>query len=225
MRRVVNLYQSSVGKKIVMAVTGTILFLFVIAHMLGNLKIYMGAEAFDEYAAFLREVGHPAFPHGSLLWLFRLALLAAAGLHILSATQLYVASKRARKKGYKLTEDLSFSYASRTMRWGGLTLLAFVVYHVMHLTLGSVHPEFHHGAAYANVVSGFRVWQVSAFYALCMLPLGLHIYHGLWSATQTLALQHRTVKKWRRPFAAGVAGLIVAANVSIPVCVLPGLVR
>lgn len=226
MRRVVNLYQSSVGKKVVMAVTGAILFFFVLAHMLGNMKIYMGAEAFDEYAAFLREVGHPAFPHGSLLWFFRLALLAAVGLHLLSATQLYLVSKRARKTGYKLTEDLSFSYASRTMRWGGLILLAFVVYHIMHLTLGGAgHPDFQHGAAYANVVSGFRIWQVSALYALCMLPLGLHIYHGLWSATQTLALQHRTIKAWRRPFALGVAGLIVAANLSIPVAVLTGLVR
>ena len=128
--------------------------------------------------------------------------------------------------GYELSEDLSFSYASRTMRWGGLILLGFIVYHIMHLTLGGAgHPDFHHGAAYANVVTGFRDWWVSAVYALCMLPLGLHIYHGLWSATQTLALQHRTIKKWRRPFAAGVAGLIVAANISIPVAVLTGLVR
>jgi len=185
----------------------------------------MGQKAFDEYAAFLREVGHPAFPHGSLLWIFRLVLLGAAALHIISATQLYLTSKRARKTGYKLNEDLSFSYASRTMRWGGVIIAAFVVYHVMHLTLGTVHPDFHHGAAYANVVSGFRVWPVSAVYVLCMLPLGLHIYHGLWSVTQTLALQHHTIKKWRRPFAAGVAGLIVAANISIPVSVLVGLVR
>jgi succinate dehydrogenase / fumarate reductase cytochrome b subunit len=226
MRRVVNLYQSSVGKKIVMAFTGALLFLFVLVHMLGNLKIYMGPETFDEYAAFLREVGHPALPHGALLWIFRLVLLSAVGLHILSATQLYLVSRRARRTGYRLTEDLSFSYASRTMRWGGLILLAFVIYHITHLTLGGAgHPDFRHGAAYANVVAGFRVWWASALYALCMLPLGLHIYHGLWSATQTLALQHHTIKKWRRPFAAGVAGLIVAANISIPVAVLTGLVR
>jgi len=225
MRRVMNLYQSSVGKKIVMAVTGALLFLFVLAHMLGNLKIYMGEKAFDAYAEFLREVGHPVFPHGALLWIFRLVLLAAAILHLVSATQLYLMSKRARRLGYKLQEDLSFSYASRTMRWGGVILFAFVVYHVMHLTLGSVHPDFHDGKAFENVVLGFRVWPVSAAYILCMLPLGLHIYHGLWSATQTLALQHHTIKKWRRPFAAGVAGLIVAANISIPVSVLTGLVR
>jgi succinate dehydrogenase / fumarate reductase cytochrome b subunit len=227
MRRALNLYQSSVGKKIVMAVTGTLLFLFVLVHMLGNMKIYMGAVAFNEYAAFLREVGHPALPHGALLWIFRLGLLGAVGLHVLSATQLYLVSRRARRTGYKLNEDLSFSYASSTMRWGGVILALFVVYHLLHLTLGvdPVHPRFEHGAAYANVVNGFRVWYVSAIYICCMLPLGLHIYHGLWSATQTLALQHRSVKKWRRPFAAGVAGLIVLGNISIPVSVLIGLVR
>jgi len=225
MRRVQNLYQSSVGKKIVMALTGAVLFLFVLVHMLGNLKIYLGAAAFNEYAAFLREVGHPALPHGAALWIFRAGLLVAVGLHFLSAAQLYLVSKRARRTGYKLNDDLSFSYASRTMRWGGLLLLLFVVYHLLHLTLGSAHPAFEHGAAYENVVSGFRVWPVSAFYVLCMLPLGLHIYHGLWSATQTLALQHHTVKKWRRPLALGVAAVIVLGNISIPLAVLAGLVR
>lgn len=227
MRRVLNLYQSSVGKKIIMAVTGALLFLFVLVHMLGNMKVYMGQAAFNEYAEFLREVGHPAFPHGVLLWIFRVVLLAAVGLHILSATQLYFMSKRARRTGYKLNDDLSFSYASRTMRWGGVILALFVLYHLLHLTLGvsAVHPEFEPGAAYSNVVNGFMIWWVSAIYALCMLPLGLHIYHGLWSATQTLALQHRTIKKWRRPFALAVAGLIVLGNISIPVSVLLGLVR
>jgi len=225
MRRVRNLYQSTAGKKIAMAVTGTLLFLFVLVHMIGNLKIYMGAQAFNEYAEFLREVGHPAFPHGALLWIFRIGLLVAVGVHITSATQLWLVSRRARRVGYKLNENLSFSYASSTMRWGGVIVLLFVGYHLLHLTLGTVHPDFVHGAAYENVISGFRAWPVSALYIFCMLPLGLHIYHGLWSATQTLALQHPMVKKWRRPFALGMAGLIVAGNVSIPVAVLTGLVR
>jgi len=225
MRRARNLYQSTAGKKIGMAVTGSLLFLFVLAHMLGNLKIYMGAEAFNDYARFLREVGHPALPHGAALWIFRLVLLAAVGIHVTAAAQLWLISRRARRVGYKLNENLSFSYASSTMRWGGVVLALFVVYHLLHLTLGVVHPGFEHGAAYANVVSGFRAWPVSAFYIACMLPLGLHVYHGLWSATQTLALQHPVVKKWRRPVALGLSGLIVAGNVSIPLAVLSGLVR
>jgi succinate dehydrogenase / fumarate reductase cytochrome b subunit len=225
MAAVTHFYRSTVGKKIVMAVTGAILFAFVLVHMVGNLKIFQGAEKFDAYAAFLRDFGYPALGHEQFLWIARIALLVLAGLHILSAAQLYLISKKARKTGYKIKDDLSFSYASRTMRWGGITLLLFIVFHILHLTTGTAHPDFVHGAAYDNVVIGFSYWYVSAFYALCMIPLGLHIYHGLWSATQTLALQHPTIKKWRRPFAVGVAILIAACNISIPVAVFAGLIR
>ncbi len=222
---VTRFYRSTVGKKIVMAVTGALLFAFVLVHMVGNLKIYLGAEKFDAYASFLREVGYPALGHDQFLWIARIVLLAAAGLHILSAAQLYLISKKARRIGYKIKDDLSFSYASRTMRWGGVTLLLFIVFHILHLTTGTAHPGFEHGAAYSNVVIGFSYWYVSAIYALCMIPLGLHIYHGLWSATQTLALQHPTIKKWRRPFAVGAATLIAACNISIPVAVIAGFIR
>jgi succinate dehydrogenase / fumarate reductase cytochrome b subunit len=222
---VTHFYRSTVGKKIVMGVTGALLFAFVLVHMVGNLKIYMGAEKFDAYATFLRDFGYPALGHEQFLWIARIGLLAAAGLHIFSAAQLYLISKKARKKGYKIKDDLSFSYASRTMRWGGVTLLLFVVFHILHLTTGTAHPDFVHGAAYNNVIIGFSDWYVAAFYALCMIPLGLHIYHGLWSATQTLALQHSAIKKWRRPFAVGVAILIAACNISIPVAVFAGFIR
>jgi succinate dehydrogenase / fumarate reductase cytochrome b subunit len=222
---VTHFYRSTVGKKIVMALTGALLFAFVLVHMVGNLKIYMGAEKFDAYAAFLREFGYPALGHDQFLWIARIVMLAAVGLHILSAAQLYLISKKARKTGYKIKDDLSFSYASRTMRWGGVTLLLFVVFHILHLTTGTAHPDFVHGAAYNNVIIGFSYWYVSAIYALFMIPLGLHIYHGLWSATQTLALQHPEIKKWRRPFAVGVAILIAACNISIPVAVIAGFIR
>ena len=225
MRGVIKFYRSTVGKKIIMGLTGALLFAFVLAHMVGNLKIYQGPEKFDAYATFLREVGYPALGHMQLLWMARIGLLVIAGLHILSALQLYLISKKARDTDYKIKEDLCFSYASRTMRWGGITLLLFIFFHILHLTTGSVHPQFEHGAAYHNVISGFSQWYVSLVYALCMIPLGLHIYHGLWSATQTLALQHPKIKKWRRPFAAGVAILIAACNISIPVSVFAGLLR
>jgi succinate dehydrogenase / fumarate reductase cytochrome b subunit len=138
---------------------------------------------------------------------------------------LYLVSRKARDTDYKIKEDLCFSYASRTMRWGGVTLFLFVIFHILHLTTGSVHPQFEHGAAYHNVITGFSYWYVSLVYALCMIPLGLHIYHGLWSATQTLALQHPQIKKWRRPFAAGTAILIATCNISIPVAVFAGFIR
>ena len=220
-----SLYRSSVGKKIAMALTGIILFGFVAGHLAGNLKLYQGAEEFDSYARHLREMGAPIFGTGQLLWIVRLLLLAAVAQHIGAAVGLVRVSRAARPIGYRRRSDLSFSYASRTMRWGGVIILAFVAYHLMHLTLGNVHPDFRHDSPYANVVSGFRVWWVSLAYIVAMLPLGLHLYHGLWSATQTLALRIPLVRRWRRPFAATVAGAIVAGNVSIPVAVLSGLVR
>ena len=225
MHRARNLYQTSIGKKLAMALTGVLLFGFVIGHLVGNLKIYQGAEKFDAYARFLREVGSEFAGPSGLLWIFRIALLAAVGLHAVAALQLTLQSRRARPIGYRKQDDLSFSYASRTMRWGGVIVLAFVVYHLMHLTLGNAHPDFVHGSAYANVVSGFRIWWVSLAYVVAMLPLGLHIYHGLWSATQTLALRFPQVQHWRRPTAVGIALLIVLGNISIPLSVLIGLVR
>jgi len=201
MHRAPNLYQSTIGKKLAMALTGLLLFGFVIGHLVGNMKIYQGAEKFDAYARFLREVGAQFAGPSGLLWIFRIALLVAVLVHITAATDLTLKSWRARPIGYRKQDDLSFSYASRTMRWGGVIVLAFVVYHLMHLTWGNVHPEFVHGSAHANVVAGFRVWWVSLAYIAAMFPLGLHVYHGLWSATQTLALRFPQVRRWRRPVA------------------------
>jgi len=225
MRNAVGLYRTSIGKKILMAGTGILLFLFVLVHMIGNLKIYQGPEKFNAYAEFLREAGYPALGHGQLLWIFRIVLLAAVGVHFVSALQLWLQSRRARPVGYRQFEDQSFSYASRTMRWGGVIIGAFVVYHLLHLTTGTVHPEFEPGSVYRNVVSGFSAWPVSLAYVLAMLPLGLHIYHGLWSGTQTLAVQNPRILLFRRAVAATVAGLIVVGNISIPLSILAGLVK
>jgi succinate dehydrogenase / fumarate reductase cytochrome b subunit len=225
LRSVFSLYQSSVGKKVSMAVTGVFLFGFVIVHMLGNLKIYQGPEKFNAYARFLREAGAPLLGHDQLLWIFRVALVVAVAVHLLVATQLTVMSRRARTTRYRRLDNLSFSYASRTMRWGGVIVAIFVIYHLLHLTIGSVHPEFDHGSVYHNVVSGFRVWPVSVAYIVCMLPLGLHLYHGLWSTTQTLGVEHPVVRRWRRPLAAGIALVVTLGNISIPLAVLAGIVR
>jgi len=222
---VFRLYRSTVGRKFVMAATGIVLYGFVFIHMVGNLKIYQGPEKFNAYAQFLREVGYPALGHEQALWIFRIVLLAAVGLHIWSATTLTLLSWQARGSGYKKKDSLVFSYASRTMRWGGVLLAAFVIYHLLHLTLGSVHPQFEHGSAYDNVVLGFQVWPVAVFYALCMIPLGLHMYHGLWSMTQTLGIENPWVRKWRRPVAAVIALLVMLGNLSIPLLVLAGVVR
>ncbi len=225
MARVVGFYETSVGKKIVMAISGLILWGFVIGHMLGNLKVYMGPDAFNHYAEGLRTVGAPFLGYGQALWLARIVLLAAVGLHIFAAAQLVLASKRARRSGYKKFDSLAFSVASRTMAWGGVTILAFVIYHLMHFTFGNVHPDFIPGDAYHNFVTGFQSVPASLAYVIAMVPLGLHMYHGLWSTFQTLGANNPAYNRWRRPLAATIALAVIVANLSFPLAVLSGVIR
>lgn len=225
MRRVFSLWGSTVGKKIMMAVTGVILIGFVVVHMIGNLKVYQGAEAFNHYAEGLRTLGEPFFGYGQLLWILRIILLVAVIIHIVAAVQLVLRSRRAREVGYRKYEgDIVFSYASRTMTWGGLIILGFVVYHLMHLTFGNAHPNFVHGNAYHNFVTGFQSWPVSIVYILTMIPLGFHLYHGFWSMLQTFGATNPKMNHIRRPIAAALAGAVVLGNISFPVAVLAGLV-
>lgn len=226
MRRAQSLWGSTVGKKITMAVTGTILILFVLFHMLGNLKVYQGPEAFNGYAEGLRTLGKPFFGESQVLWLLRIGLIVALIAHLAAAYLLTVRANRARKVGYKQWDgDLVFSYASRTMRWGGVIILLFVIYHLMHFTFGNVHPDFVHGDVYRNFVVGFQSVPVSLAYIAAMIPLGLHLYHGFWSMLQTLGANNEKYNHLRRPIAAILALAIVLANISFPVAVLTGFVR
>jgi succinate dehydrogenase / fumarate reductase cytochrome b subunit len=220
-----GLLGTTVGKKIVVAVTGVILALFVFAHMAGNLKAFQGAEKFDGYAHFLREAGAPLVPHGGLLWAARVGLLAALGLHVVCVAQLARVSRSARGQPYHRAHDLSFSAVSRTMRWGGVALLGFVVYHLLHLTWGTAHPAFDPSSPYRNVVTAFGVWWVTIPYAVAVAALGLHVYHGLWSTTQTLALQSAFVRRWSRFASAVLALALVAGYLSVPAAVLTGWLR
>ena len=225
-RQKFSFWGSTVGKKIAMAVSGVILIGYVVGHMLGNLKVYQGAEAFNHYAEGLRTFGAPFFGYGQLLWLVRLVLLGAVLLHIVAAAQLTVHSKAARTIGYqRYDHDMVFSYASRTMVWGGVIILAFVIYHLLHLTFGNVHPQFVPGNPYYNFVRGFQSWPVSLGYIAAMIPLGFHLYHGFWSMFQTLGASSAKFDRYRRPAAAALALLVVVGNVSFPVAVLTGLVR
>jgi succinate dehydrogenase / fumarate reductase cytochrome b subunit len=223
----VALWSTSIGKKAVMAVTGLILVGFVILHMLGNLKIYLGAAHFDAYAAFLREMGEPLLLPEQALWMVRLVLLAAVALHLIAAVQLTELSRRARPVGYRQAEPVASTYAARTMRWGGVILLLFIVYHLLHFTAGVVGyapGEFEPGRVHHNVVAGFRVWYVSVFYVAAQLALGLHLFHGVWSSFQTLGLDARG-NRFYRQLAIGVAVVVVAGNISIPLAVLAGWIR
>jgi succinate dehydrogenase / fumarate reductase cytochrome b subunit len=225
-----NFYRSAIGKKAVMAVTGLILFGWIFLHMIGNLKVYLGAEHMNEYAHFLKHMLTPAVPEMGMLWLSRIVLLVAVIFHIHSAYALTMMNREARPIGYQNRDFVKASYASRTMRWGGVIILLFVIYHILHFTTGQAHPNFSRDAAgnvdvYRNFVTGFSVWWVSAIYIIANLALGLHLYHGVWAMFGSLGLTNRRFEAWRRNFATVFALLITLGNVSFPLAVLTGIVR
>lgn len=221
---------TSIGKKWLMAISSTILFLYVILHLIGNIKIFYGADPFNHYSEWLRVAGAPLVPDQSVLWAFRVLLVLAIFVHIGAYIQLWLRTRRARGaatgggRRYRAYRPQVFSQTSRTMAWGGITLLAFVIYHLLHITFGTVHPEFIAGDPYNNVVIGFENLWVSLFYIVGVIALGLHLYHGLWSATQTFGLNNPKYNRWRRPVALWTAILISAGYISIPLAVLTGIV-
>ena len=206
-----------------MAATGGLLLLFVLGHMAGNLKAYQGAEKFNAYAEFLRDFGAPVFGHGQFLWLARVGLLVAVIVHILAAAQLSRRSRLARPVGYKKTPHEELTYASRTMRWGGVIILLFVIYHILHLTTGTVHANFVAGDAYRNLVLGFQSWPVAVAYMAAVVAIGLHLYHGVWSGFQTLGWDNPLYASYRRSIAGAIALVVVIGNLSFPIAVLTGV--
>ena len=222
------LWGTMVGKKVVMAVTGIVLVGFVIAHMLGNLKIFLGAQAIDTYAAFLRTMGEPLFPYSVLLWVVRIVLLTCVALHITAAVQLTRMSRAARPHGYDTKESIATTYAARTMRWSAVILVLFIVYHLLHLTGGVVgfQPgQFRDLSVYHNVVAGFSVWYVSLFYIVAMACLCLHLDHGIWSLLQTLGWNNARTTSTLRTLSRAVALAVFVGFISVPVAVLAGWVR
>lgn len=206
-----------------MAVTGAILFLFVIAHLWGSLKVFQGQAKLDEYGEFLREVGGPVFGHGQILWITRLSLIAAVLLHITSAVQIARMNRAARPERYRRLHHNTSDYASRTMIWGGVIIVAFVIYHLLHFTFGTVHPDFEAGAVYNNTILAFQSWLVVLAYVVAVLALGFHLYHGLWSALQTLGVNHPRVNRVRRVLAIFMAVAVTIGYISIPLGVITGV--
>ena len=225
MRRRVSLARSLIGKKIIMAVTGLVLFLYVVGHLLGNLKVFEGPQKFNAYAEGLRTVGAPFVARGQLLWAVRIALLVSVVAHLWAALAVTRASWQARPVGYRRLETSETTYAARTMRWGGVIIACYVVYHLLDLTFGTVNPSFVPGDAYHNLVVSLARVPVSAAYIVAVVAVGLHLYHGLWSALQTLGLNRPPTSGWRRGVAAGIAMLITGGYIAIPVAVLAGVVR
>lgn len=216
--REASFLDSTLGKKIVMAVTGAILFGFVIGHMLGNLQVFLGPEKLNAYAEFLQKNQGP-------LWAARIGLLIAVMLHIVTSFQLAHLKSQARPVAYIKKENIVSSYASRTMIVSGPIVLAFLIYHLLHFTFGAVHPDFRKGDVYHNVVAGFQQPAAAAFYIVAMVLLANHLYHGVWSMFQTLGAAHPRYTPMLKKFAVASALLIGAGNISMPVAVLLGLVK
>jgi succinate dehydrogenase / fumarate reductase cytochrome b subunit len=218
--------RTSIQLKYVMAVTGAVMLLYLVAHMLGNLKIFFGAEAIDTYAAWLREVGEPALPREGLLWLVRVVLALSLIGHVASAVILTRRAHRARPVRYAHRRPVHGSYAARTMRWGGVIIALFAVYHLLDLTAGTLNPHGVHGEVHANVVADFAPerWYVTLAYTLAVVAVGFHVRHGVWSALQTFGRSNAATERALKGVALAVAVVLVAGFLSVPFAVLTGLV-
>ncbi len=218
--------RSTVVLKIIMAVSGIVLVGFLFAHMAGNLKIFVGQESFDHYAHWLREIGEPALPPVWALWIMRVGLLVSVIAHIVSAAVLTVRARKARPVRYAHRPKVQGSYAARTMRWGGVIVFLFIIWHLLDMTTGTVHPEFDPAKPYANVISAFAPerWYVTAFYVLAILAIGFHLRHGIFSAVRTLGQQSARGERIAKTIALVLSVILVAGFLSVPFAVLTGLV-
>ncbi|WP_078866161.1 succinate dehydrogenase [Streptomyces sp. NRRL S-1448] len=218
-----TLWDSTVGKKTVMAVSGLVMLLYLVVHMIGNLKIFFGPGEFDHYAHWLRVVGEPFMHYGWTLWLVRVVLIVAVVAHAVSAYQLSRRDLKARPTKY-VHKKRRASYATRTMRWGGIILGLFLVWHLLDLTTGTVHPGFRPGHPYQNVVDTFSTWYGNVIYLVAMLALGLHVRHGFWSAAQSLGVGSRTRDRLLKTTANVLALVLTVGFVSVPVAVMTEVV-
>lgn len=217
MGRVGTFYRSLVGKKVIMAVTGVLLLLWIVGHLLGNLQIFEGPERLNAYAAFLKKTGE-------IIWAVRVVMLVALVLHIVASIQVSLAAKRARPIGYAVKKSIETSYAARTMIWSGPLIFLYIVYHLMMFTFLTTGPGYSPTDVYRNEVLAFRVPAITAVYVVAIFFLGLHLYHGAWSMLHTLGASNPRYRVLRRTVAPVVAIAITLGYIAIPVAVLAGLV-
>ena len=221
-------YGSTVALKAAMAVTGAILVLYLIAHMYGNLKVFSGQEAFDNYAHSLRELGTPMLPESGFLWLFRLVLLASVLIHIYAAVSLWLRARRARpaSQRYQVTKRVHRTYASYTMRWGGVLIALFAIFHILHLSVNVISPGGASGSPYERLVNGFQpeFWFVTLFYVAAVIAVGFHLRHGIWSGLATLGVNQANRQPGMNAVATGLSLIVTVGFLLPPLAVTFGLV-
>lgn len=219
-------FTSDIGLKWMMALSGIGLLLYVLAHMVGNLKVFISPEEINLYGEALRELGGHLFPRSSVLWVLRIGLMAAFAIHIGAAVVLTRRNidARGRIRYHAKRQFLAANYASRTMRWTGVIVALFVLYHLADLTWGIANPDFERGDVYGNIVASFSRLPVAIAYIAAQVALAFHIYHGAWSMFQSLGLANPRFNDWRRYFAVVFAAVILVGNVSIPLSVQLGII-
>lgn len=215
--------RSTVMYKAAMAITGLILALYLLAHMYGNLKVFSGDAAFDGYSRHLRTLGEPLLPHAGALWIIRVVLIVSVLVHIYAAVTLWRRSNRSANrhwgKRYESSQNrrgVQRTYASFTMRWGGVIIVLFVVFHLLHLTWNTIHPGGASDSPYERVVGGFRVWWVTLSYTIALLAVGLHLRHGLWSALANLGADTSVARRRTLNIAATAAALVITVGFLLP---------
>ena len=229
-----DLYGTAVGKKYVMAITGIMGIGFVVGHMVGNLKVYLGVVEengelvydIDHYAHFLRELLMPILPYGYALWILRLGLIAAIVLHLHAAYSLTVLNRKARPVRYQSARDYQVaSFASRSMRWTGILVVLFIAWHLADLTWGWLNPDYVYGEVYRNIDASLSRVPVAILYIAANIALGVHLFHGVWSLFQSMGWNNPRFNKWRRAVATGLATVVVVGNVSFPIMTLAGVIE